>query len=212
MSSSSATPPIHYATEETINRSKKFMDSMNKMVSMIFDLAGRIPDGEYLDMMNTSKELYGFKPDEPVSRTIFMEHVRQNVTSIFDNPVIQENQRIATYVPKKYNIDKTDAEKLKAGYKVCCNCDKLISPGYLSTHQKNNSCKRVVETKKLSLTTSRLVTTNEKKIIMYLRAWKNRKDTRRIVMYKAAIDYFHTTDPEYTKELQEKLENFAKLV
>jgi RNA polymerase-binding transcription factor DksA len=197
------------ASVENIDRAKKFMDCMTKLLNFVECMTQFIPEGQYLEMMNLTKELYGFKPEQQITRAVFIERVQQTVTDVANNPIIQAQRRIADYKPKKYCNDKSDMEKLKTGkYVICERCDKIISKSYIKNHITNNICVRVDETKHLTRDTSKLNTTEYKKVIVLIRAWIHRADLRKIHMYRTALK-FYENDLDKCREIENKLNKIA---
>jgi len=197
------------ASPETIEKAKKFMTCMTTLLNFVEDMTQFIPEGRYLEMMNLTKEMYGFKPDDPITMDAYLAQV---VLTISSNPIVLEQARVVNYKPKKYNEAKSDMEKLKSGdYSICVKCDKVISNGYMRQHVHNGSCVRVDETKRLTKDTTKLSTTQYKKCITLIRSWIHKADLRKIKMYRVALDYYKD-DPDMVREIETKLHAIAILI
>jgi hypothetical protein len=194
------------ASPETIDKAKKFMTCMTNLLNFVEDMVQFIPEGRYLEMMNLTKEFYGFKPNESITTT---QWVHQVVETVSNNPVVLEQQRITRYTPKKYNEAMNDMEKLKSGrYAVCEKCDKIIAHSYMKQHITNGSCVRVDETKRLTKTTTHLTTTQYKKCITLIRAWLHKADLRKIHMYRVALEHYKH-DADTCDDIKQRLDKIA---
>ena len=197
------------ASPETIEKAKKFMTCMTTLLDFVEDMTQFIPEGRYLEMMNLTKEFYGFKPDDAIT---ISQYLTQVVNTTRSNPVVLEQERVVNYKPRKYTEAKSDMEKLKSGnYSICQKCDKVISKGYMKTHIHNGSCVRVDETKKLTKDTTKLSTTHYKKCITLIRSWIHKADSRKIKMYKVALNHYKD-DPDMVREIETKLHKIAIIV
>lgn len=195
-------PPLQpFANVETINKAKTFMDNLTAVLDFVEEMVKYIPEGKYLEMMNITRDMYNQSGN-----------IRQNpVRVLFTNAIVVQQARIVNYRPKKFELEKSDADKLRLGTHLKCKkCDKVISKRYMKEHISNNSCIVVNQTKKLTQTTTKLNTTQYSKCITLIKSYWNKKILKRINLYRSAINHFTTIQNyEYVKILKRRLNVFA---
>ena len=202
-------PPLQpIANQETINKAKTFMDNLTAVLDFVEEMVQYIPEGKYLEMMNITRDMYNqtgsLRRENPVA-------IQQVITTLMRNPIVAQQARIINYRPKKFELEKSDADKLKSGTHLKCKkCDKVISKSYMKHHTQNNSCIAVNQTKKLTFTTTHLNTNDYSKCITLIKAYMNSKIVKRINMYKYAIHHFTAEqDYAYVNLLRVRLNEFA---
>ena len=155
--------PITY---EQSQKAKDFMNTIEALLYVIDGVSDKIPEGDYLIMMNSLKTLYGFKPDATMKT--FVADVRRN-------PIIIQMDKRARMKVRKQNDIMTDAFKLKNGWKICPLCDSIILE--LAEHQQTKKCRDCAGAKKLVKTTGAMDNTNLKMGTTLLKAVRLRAQT-----------------------------------
>ena len=132
-------------SKEEKTKSEEFMKVIHQLLNFIEELARN--DNEYLELMNGLKVLNDFKDRHNImSNRIALNYMAHQVRN---NPVVVQHNRRQNY-PERTE-EKTEAEKIKAGWKVCCKCERLVLD--LAGHQARNICKKINKSKKLSAKT-----------------------------------------------------------
>ena len=141
--------------------SKGFIDTLTSMMEIIEKVSDKIPEGDYLELMNSLKEVYGYKGNGGVTQVV--HHV------IYQNPVVQHHERRTRMVVNKERVTKDEAYLLKKGLSVTCElCDSVVSKRGIKEHQHTKKCWKIHQTKKLTKTTQRVTTDNEAAFITRL--------------------------------------------
>jgi len=146
--------------------SKGFIDTLTKMMEIVEKVSDKIPEGDYLALMDSLKEVYDYKGSGGVSQVI--HHV------IYQNPVVQHHERRTRMTVNKEKIVKDEAYCLKVGLSITCpKCDCVIAKRGLKEHQATTKCWKIQQTKKLSKTTQRTTTDNEATFIKKIDSARN---------------------------------------
>ena len=141
--------------------SKGFIDTLTSMMEIIEKVSDKIPEGDYLELMNSLKDAYGYKGNGGVTQVV--HHV------IYQNPVVQHHERRTRMVVNKERVTKDEAYLLKKGLSVTCElCDSVVSKRGIKEHQHTKKCWKIHQTKKLTKTTQRVTTDNEAAFITRL--------------------------------------------
>jgi hypothetical protein len=141
--------------------SKGFIDTLTSMMEIIEKVSDKIPEGDYLELMNSLKDAYGYKGEGNITQVV--HHV------IYQNPVVQHHERRTRMVVNKERVTKDEAYLLKKGLSVTCElCDCVVSKRGLKEHQHTKKCWKIQQTKKLTKTTQRVTTDNEATLITKL--------------------------------------------
>ena len=141
--------------------SKGFIDTLTSMMEIIEKVSDKIPEGDYLELMNSLKDVYGYKGNGGVTQVV--HHV------IYQNPVVQHHERRTRMVVNKERVTKDEAYLLKKGLSVTCElCDSVVSKRGIKEHQHTKKCWKIHQTKKLTKTTQRVTTDNEAAFITRL--------------------------------------------
>ena len=141
--------------------SKGFIDTLTSMMEIIEKVSDKIPEGDYLELMNSLKDVYGYKGNGGVTQVV--HHV------IYQNPVVQHHERRTRMIVNKERVTKDEAYLLKKGLSVTCElCDCVVSKRGLKEHQHTKKCWKIHQTKKLTKTTQRVTTDNEAAFITRL--------------------------------------------
>ena len=150
-------------SQENKTESENFMDALNNMLEIIDAISPLISDNNYLQLCNNLKKLNDNKTRGEVIQ--YIEVVRETVEN---NPVVRQHRARSRMKVKTQTEMLSDAEKIKRGWKICPNCDRLVLN--ISNHQYSDVCKRTAETKKLSHRCNLLQTDKYTIIIHKLRA------------------------------------------
>lgn len=133
-------------TQTQQQKSIKFVEHLNKLCGIIDDWSKHVPEGEYLESMNTLKDIFEFKDDldRPYDNPIQAVYMTDPV---IQQHVARTNLRIR---PELRSLD--DAEKLASGdYKCCKKCDRIIKNEYEREHLTTNVCWRTYRAKHLTM-------------------------------------------------------------
>lgn len=150
-------------TQENKTESQNFMDALNNMLEIIDAISPLISDNNYLELCNNLKKLNDNK-----SRGEIIQYIEVVRETIENNPVVRHHRARTKMKTKTKTEMLSDAEKIKRGWKICPNCDRLVLN--ISNHQYTDVCKRTAETKKLSHNCNVLQTDKYAIIIHKLRA------------------------------------------
>tara|TARA_R110000868_G_scaffold55849_3_gene173389 strand:- start:135 stop:617 length:483 start_codon:yes stop_codon:yes gene_type:complete len=141
---------------------KEFMATIEGLLYIVDDIADKIPEGDYLNMMNHLKTMYGFKPTDGTTMSqMVAERVRQS-------PLVVQQERQARQNIKKLRDIKTDAEKLKNGWEICKLCDSIVSE--VKKHQTTKKCRDGFCSKRLVKSTGKVDNHDLKQITVMLKA------------------------------------------
>jgi len=155
-------------TQEKSAQAKEFMTAIEAILYVVEDIADKIPEGDYLKLMDNLKKVYGFKPAEGVSvMSMVVERVRQN-------PIVLQHDRQTRMKIKVKQEIKDDATKLKKGWNICENCDTIVLD--LKEHQASKKCRDGACAKRLVKTTGTTENAKLKKGITLLKAIRVRED------------------------------------
>ena len=154
-------------TQTEQNKSIEFMQKLKNLMDFVEDMLPFINEQQYLNVCNDLKSLHNLQHfgDAPEPIVVFQEIVSE----IRRNEVFRVHEQRLYLKVKDKQTQLTDAEKLKKGWKSCSKCDRLVLN--LTEHQYTDVCKRAHESKKLSLNSKQLDTTNLSVFIHRLRAW-----------------------------------------
>lgn len=136
-------------------RSNEFVQCLHTLCGVIDSWAPHIPEGEYLESMNTLKELFEFKGD--------MERL---CVSHMTNPVIQEHVARTEMSIRPEKRHQSNADKLATGLYSCCRkCDRVVINVGMKKHLTTQVCWKVFRSKKLTHTIKKRNTSEYEAII-----------------------------------------------
>lgn len=149
------------ANEQTINQSKRFINSIHNVLNILDTISSLIPEGAYLEIANQlkiSNEEYTNK-QAGVVVVGFIQQTRENLMS---NDIVVQHRRRAL---KKTITHKllTDAQKLAKGWAMCTKCNRLVV--HIDRHLKTTVCSQTTTEKKLSATSGQIDTRRMKMTI-----------------------------------------------
>jgi hypothetical protein len=159
-------------SQEEKDKSTEFINLLNGLMEIVFNVADKIDDNEYLVMCNNLRDLYKLKPDDNVAEAL--------ATRLEQTEVVMENRRRAVMrVRTKKTEIVDDYEKIKSGhYKRCPDCSRVIANTYFTRHKKNGVCIKTNATKKLSAECGEINTTRQEDLICKITGIKNKKSNR----------------------------------
>jgi hypothetical protein len=160
-------------SQEEKEKSVEFINLLNGLMEIVYSVADKIEDNEYLTMCNKLRDLYKLKPEDNVAESIID---RLDNTEV----VIQNRQRTIMRVRTVKTEQLDDYEKLKSGhYKRCPDCSRVVSNTYFHRHKKNGVCIKTTATKKLSAECGKLNTSAQEDLICKISGVKNRLNSTR---------------------------------
>jgi hypothetical protein len=128
-------------------KSIKFMSALQKVLNMIDELSNLIPEGKYLELMDTLKAINDNKPST----------IKDIVKGLTSNEVVV-NAQLRILMPLLGSGVTKNTKK-----QICEYCDTQVL--YLSLHQKTKKCMDISKTKKLSADSKKYNTSNIKLMI-----------------------------------------------
>lgn len=159
-------------SQEEKDKSIEFINLLNGLMEIVYSVADKLEDNEYLTMCNKLRDLYKLRPEDNVAEILID---RLDNTDI----VIQNRQRTIMRVRTVKSEQLDDYEKLKSGnYKRCPNCSRVVSNTYFTRHGKNDVCIKTTATKKLSAECSKINTAPQEDLICKITGIKNKKSNR----------------------------------
>ena len=146
-------------SQEEKDKSTEFINLLNGLMEIVFNVADKIDDNDYLAMCNNLRDLYKLKPEENVAEAL--------VQRLEETEVVMENRRrVVMRVRTKKTEQLDDYAKLKSGnYKRCNDCSRVITNAYFTRHKKNGVCIKTTATKKLSAECGEINTTRQEDLI-----------------------------------------------
>jgi len=129
-------------TQTQHDKSVAFVAHLSKLCGIIDDWSKYVPEGEYLESMNTLKEIFEFKDE--IDKPIQVIHMR--------NEVIRTHVSRTRLRVRQDRRSLSDAEKLASGEYKCCNmCDRIIKNEYEREHLTTDVCSRGYRAKHLTM-------------------------------------------------------------
>ena len=159
-------------SQEEKNKSTEFIDLLNGLMEIVFNVADKIEENDYLVMCNKLRDLYKLKPEDNVAEAL--------VNRLEQTEVVRENRRRAVMRVRTKKTEQLDEyEKLKSGdYRRCPDCSRVISNSYFTRHKKNGVCIKTNASKKLSAECGVVDTTRQENLICKITGIKNKKSNR----------------------------------
>ena len=159
-------------SQEEKDKSTEFINLLNGIMEIVFNVADKLDDNDYLVMCNNLRDLYKLKPEDNVAEVL--------AARLEETEVVRENRRRAVMrVRTKKTEQLDDYVKLKSGnYKRCPDCSRVICNTYFSRHKKNGVCIKTNATKKLSAECGEVNTTRQEDLICKITGIKNKKSNR----------------------------------
>ena len=156
-------------SQEEKDKSTEFINLLNGLMEIVFNVADKLDDNDYLVMCNNLKKLYNLKPDDNVAEAL--------TSRLEQTEVVRENRRRAVMrVRTKKTEQLDDYDKLKSGrYTRCPNCSRVICNTYFTRHKKNGVCVKTNATKKLSAECGEVNTSRQEDLICKITGIKHKK-------------------------------------
>jgi len=131
-------------SQESKDKSTEFITLLSSVMEIVFTLADKIDDGNYVNLCNKLRDLYNLDRDENVARVI--------ISYLEETDVVQEHRRRSEMrVRTKKTELLDDYAKLKTKQYVRCeNCSRVVLKSYFNCHKKTSVCIRTNSTKNLS--------------------------------------------------------------
>ena len=131
-------------TQANKDKSTEFITLLTSVMEIVFAVADKIDDGNYVNLCNKLRDLYNLDKEENVARAL--------VNHLEETEVVQEHRRrteMRVRTKKTELLD--DYAKLKTNHYVRCeNCSRVVLKSYFNCHKKTGVCIRTNATKKLS--------------------------------------------------------------
>lgn len=154
------------------DKSVKFIDIIHELLEFVELAAPHLPEIEYLNACNKLKTL-----NELGAGTTTNVYITQMVERVRENPEVRRHIARTRMKEIDRHTIKTDAWKLKNGWKCCPKCDRIVVD--INSHKFTDVCKRTNDSKKVSATSSTVNTDREMTFIHSLRAWRIKYDKAR---------------------------------
>lgn len=160
-------------SQEEKDKSTEFINLLNGLMEIVYNVADKIEENDYLTMCNNLRDLYKLKPEDNVAE-VLAERLEQT-------EVVRENrQRVNMKVRTKKTEQLDDYEKLKTGnYKRCPDCSRVVCNTYFARHKKNGVCIKTSASKKISAECGECNTTRQEDLICKITAIKNKRNNNR---------------------------------
>jgi len=155
-------------TEQHKKTATKFINSINELMEFVDNIKTLIPEGEYLKACNTLKDHYKLKDEIGNTRTI-IEYVNDLTTNIRNDEVYRSYDRRVRMKTKQKSEMLSDEDKIKKGWVLCKNCDRLIKKGGMFAHLRADVCKRTKESKCVVISTGTSLNNDTIKAIHLIR-------------------------------------------
>ena len=165
-----ATPPPATISQENKTKAENFVNLINGVMEIIYNIADKIDDESYLQLCNKLRDLYKLKPNDSVAKYLFNQ--------LENDEVVRENIRRSNMPIRRTKETEfmSDYEKLKSGFYVRCDrCSRVVSKGYFYTHKKNGVCIKTSSSKKISADTGKADTSKQEDLICKITAIKHKK-------------------------------------
>ena len=159
-------------SQEEKDKSTEFINLLNGLMEIVFNVADKIEDNDYLVMCNNLRDLYKLNPNDNVAE-VLTQRLEQT-------EVVRENRRrVVMTVRTKKTEQLDDYDKLKSGnYKRCPDCSRVIANSYFTRHKKNGVCIKTNASKKLSAECGAIDTTRQEDLICKISGIKNKRNNR----------------------------------
>jgi hypothetical protein len=159
-------------SQEEKDKSTEFINLLNGLMEIVFNVADKIEDNDYLVLCNNLRDLYKLKPDDNVAE-VLTQRLEQT-------EVVRENRRRAVMIVRTKKTEQLDDyDKLKSGnYKRCPDCSRVITNSYFTRHKKNGVCIKTNASKKLSAECGAIDTTRQEDLICKISGIKNKRNNR----------------------------------
>ena len=149
-------------------KSSDFIATLRKMMDIVEKISDKIPEGDYLELMDGFKKTYDHKDAEDLPQII--HHV------IYRDPVVQHHERRSNMRVCDRTKTKCDAEDLRKGISVVCpSCDVVVRKKGLAEHRATRKCKKAIVSKSLTKDVQKKTTDRETRVITYINAFRLRR-------------------------------------
>ena len=157
-------------SQEEHDKSRKFINLLNGLMEIVFNVSEKLEDSEYLTLCNNLRDLYHLDPTKNVGQAL--------IERMEETEVVRENRlRNAMRIRTKKTEILTDYEKLKTDrYKRCPNCSRVITKSYFAEHKRSGVCIKTGSSKKLSAECGECDTRRQEDLICKITAIKNKKN------------------------------------
>ena len=155
-------------------KSSSLIATLTDMMDIVEKLSEKIPEGDYLDLMNGIKKVYDYKDAKSIREIV--HHV------IYQDAVVQHHERRRNMRVCERTKDKDDAYCLRKGLSVVCpKCDCVVAKKGLREHQATRKCNKAMQSKSLTKDAQKKTTDRETRIITLINAYRLRRaDNARI--------------------------------
>jgi len=159
---------VNTVSQDKHNKAVNFKKRLETIMEVMDEVIQLIPEGAYLRVADTLKELFDDRDVVPqADRVVFIHRIRRNMRR---DPVVHQEYQRASRPARKVRAVLTDKQKLDSGeWKMCCVCDRIVCTGYLEEHQQTDVCIRIQQSKKLCATTGEVENDKMAQAIINLR-------------------------------------------
>ena len=149
-------------------KSSEFIATLTKMMEIVEKISDKIPEGDYLELMDGFKKTYDHKDATTLPQIVRLV--------IHQDPVVQHHERRSKMRICERTKDKDDAYCLRKGLSVVCpKCDCVVAKKGLKEHQATRKCNKAMQSKSLTKDAKKKTTDRETRIIAHLNAFRLRR-------------------------------------
>jgi hypothetical protein len=165
-----------------MSNSVELIKSLHNIMNLLDNITDVLPEGIYIQLCNELKIA-----NSNASKETLIQYIQVERERITNNPIVVHHERMTRAERKKRRV-LDNATKLKNGYKMCPNCNKIVLNLWRHQHQTQicvyiEDVKDIVAVKKTSDITDFMLNLNDLQ-----EAITNFKERRKFVANDAFID------------------------